>query len=60
VPRKLSSACGLLSVNNPQAKVEEVIQSADHLQKEAKAASKRPNGSRCSALKVQDADMELI
>lgn len=60
VPRKLSSACGLLSVNNPQAKVEESIQRADHLQKEAKEASKRPDGSRRSALKVQDADMELI
>lgn len=60
VPRKLSSACGLLSVSTPQAKVEEAIQSADHLQKEAKEASKRPDGSRRSALKVQDADMELI
>jgi len=60
VPRKLSSACGLLSVSNPQAKVEEAIQSADHLQKEAKEASKRPDGSRRSALKVQDADVELI
>ncbi len=60
VPRTLSSACGLLSVGNPQAKVEETIQRADHLQKEAKAASKRPDGSRCSALKVPDEDMVLI
>jgi diguanylate cyclase (GGDEF)-like protein len=59
-PRKLSSACGLLSVNSPQAQAEAEIQRADHLQKKAKAASKIPDGSRRSALIVQDADVELI
>lgn len=59
-PRKLSSACGLLSVNIPQAQAEEELRRADHLQKEAKAASKMPDGSRRSALLVQGEEVKLI
>jgi diguanylate cyclase (GGDEF)-like protein len=60
VPRKLSSACGLLSVVAPQAQAEAELLRADHLQKKAKAASKRPDGSRCSALVAQDETEELL
>lgn len=59
-PRKLSSACGLLSVSTPQAQAEEELQRADHLQKKAKVASKISDGSRRSALFVQDKEVELI
>ncbi len=59
-PRKLSSACGLLSVSSPQAQAEAELQRADHLQKKAKAASKIADGSRRSALSVQDEAVELL
>ncbi|WP_224362183.1 GGDEF domain-containing protein [Hyalangium versicolor] len=58
VRRKLSSACGLLAVVDPHAVAEAEIQGADRLQKEAKAASKNPERSRCSALKVQGEPVE--
>lgn len=60
IPRKLSSACGLLTVTTPQAHAEAEIQRADHLQKKAKEASKLSDGSRCSALMVQGKDIELL
>ena len=53
-PRRLTSACGLLSVTSPKAQAETELQRADHLQKKAKAASKLKDGSRCSALAVLD------
>ncbi len=59
-PRKLSSACGLLSVNSPQAQAEAELQRADHLQKQAKKASKLDDGSRCSALSVQGGNVERL
>ena len=58
--RRLSSACGLLSINAPQAQAEAQIQRADHLQKKAKTASKLTDGSRCSALVVEDEPVELL
>jgi diguanylate cyclase (GGDEF)-like protein len=60
VRRQLSSACGLVAVSSPQAEAEAEIHRADLVQKEAKAASKRPDGSRSSALAVQGEKVELL
>jgi diguanylate cyclase (GGDEF)-like protein len=59
-PRRLSSACGLLSISSAEAQAEAELQRADHLQKKAKAASKIADGSRRSALCVQDEAVELL
>ena len=60
VRRKLSSACGVVAVASPQAEAEAEIHRADLVQKEAKAASKRSDGSRSSALAVQGEEVELL
>lgn len=57
-PRALSSACGLLEVSSPQVSPHDELNRVDHLQKEAKAASKLDGERRCSALRV-DGDMKM-
>jgi diguanylate cyclase (GGDEF)-like protein len=61
VRRKLSSACGIVEVTSPQAEAVAAIHRADLVQKEAKAASKRPDATRSSALAVQgEKEVELL